>query len=561
LQAIALAEFSAMDVRVMALPGSVDRSPLRINHAIRAARGEYIYLTSSRHLHDRGSMVDLIDALNAAAAAAVHPLVLDSNGLVADAGVVYPAGTDPVGLLGGLPPDWADWSSSIVEVPGGTFPLLARGTTVRAVRGLNTKLRQLWVDVDASQRMAVHDSKPVVLKTDNWVRLRETSAFAPRDGAEQDVRMFASLWPEPPGGTEAALAAAGVAVSVDGFRSLSTPLRPAAWTRPVWRPVHRETKAVVDRADIPLQWSIKTAAPADGRAVSWGDFHFAHSLAAALRTLGERASVDYSTNAERATAGADDVVVNLRGLKNFPVPAGATSLIWVISHPDKVSAHELAAYDLRYAASSSWPALMGEQWGVEIKTLLQCTDPERFYIDDEPVKEVEGKLVMVGNSRRQYRPAAYETANAGLPVAIYGNGWEDFVGAEYIAGAYVPNEDLRRYYRTALWALNDHWTDMRDNGFVSNRIFDVLASGGRLLTDDVVGLEGLFPDDVLPSGPATFGSPVDLLAIVQSGPAKYYTDASLRAVSEYVRTAHSFEARARVMLEDVRRLRSARGQS
>ena len=50
--------------------------------------------------------------------------------------------------------------------------------------------------------------------------------------------------------------------------------------------------------------------------------------------------------------------------------------------------------------------------------------------------------------------------------------------------------------------LNDHWEDMRVEGFVSNRIFDVLATEPRLLTDEVAGLA-----EVLGDGLTTWSHP------------------------------------------------------
>ena len=559
LQSTSLVEFaSSGNVRVLPVAGGADRVPLRINHALRAARGEHVLLTTVDHRFYEGSVADLIAVMKETDAAAVHPVVIDKNRLIADAGVVYsPDGRNPVGLLAGLPADWPSWRQPAISVPGATLPLLFRATNAREITGMNTKLKQLWVDIDMSQRAARAEAKPVMVSTQCVVQVLEPSVLAVRDGSEADVQMYASLWPEPPQGSEDAFREAGVVPLFEGFTAISSPKNPTTWTHATWRP-RGWVDRITDRPEAPLHWSIKTAAPADERAASWGDFHFANSLAAALRSLGQRASVDYGTNAARRTANADDVVLNLRGLKNVQLPAGATSLIWVISHPDLVTAKELRAYDLRYAASMSWPDLVAEQWGVAVKPLLQCTDPERFFVDDHKVPEVEGKLLMVGNSRNQYRPAAWQTANAGLPVAIYGNGWEKFVDAKYIAGSYVPNEELRRYYRSAEWALNDHWSDMREQGFISNRIFDVLASGGRLLTDDVAGLSGLFPSEALPHGVATFATPVELLTIAEIGPAKFYDDEILRAISGHVRREHSFEARARVMLEDVRELRARR---
>ncbi|MFT4230675.1 MAG: glycosyltransferase [Microbacterium sp.] len=560
IQAVVLSEFSTLDVRVLPIVGANDRVPLRINHALRAARGEYVYIATAQQTYTQGTILELVDELRSADAAAVHPLVLDKRRLIADAGIVYaPGGRDPVGLLHGLPAGWGSLPGTAIEVPGATLPLLMRASTIRDIGGLNTRLQQLWVDVDASQRAALHESRPVVVRADNVVQSPGSTPFDPKKGAEHDVRMFASLWPTPPVGSAQALASVGASAAFEGFTAASVPGSPDLWSRAVWRPRdERWTESIVHRPERPLQWSIKTAAPADERSLLWGDFHFANSLADALRSLGERVSVDYGSNVDRNTANADDVALVLRGLKEVPLPTGATSVIWVISHPDAVTANELRAYDLRYAASATWPAVMADQWDVEIAPLLQCTDPERFFIDDVRVPEVHGKLVMVGNSRKQYRPAACEAAAAGLPLAIYGGNWEEFVDPAYIAGSYVPNDELRRYYRSAEWALNDHWVDMRDHGFLSNRIFDVLASGGRLLTDRVTGLDGLFPREVLPLGVATFDAPIDLLAIVETGPAKFYDEATLQRISRHVRSEHSFEARARVLLDDVRRHRADR---
>ena len=40
--------------------------------------------------------------------------------------------------------------------------------------------------------------------------------------------------------------------------------------------------------------------------------------------------------------------------------------------------------------------------------------------------------------------------------------------------------------------LADHWDDMREHGFISNRIYDALACGAVVVSDDVAGLDGRF---------------------------------------------------------------------
>ncbi|MBF0817787.1 glycosyltransferase, partial [Microbacterium paludicola] len=555
-QTLLLTELARADVRVILAPEGSARTT-RLNRGLREARGEHVFVTTAALRFRTGTLADLVQTMREAEAAAVHPVVLDAQRLIADAGVIYgPHGSDPVALMRGLPEDWPTWAAPAVEVPGAPLPLLLRATTVRAIRGMNPRLRRLWADVDLAQRAARAEGKAVVLRTDVVAQALRPSAFAPTDPAKEDVLTFAELWPDPPTGSRAACDAAGASAVFGGFRSSSAPRRTDAWTHATWRPAPLPLQAS-DRPER-LQWAIKTAAPADDRAEMWGDFHFAQSLAAALRDLGQRVSIDFAHTAARATAGADDVVLTLRGLNPVPLPATATSVVWVISHPDEVTADELAAYDLRYAASTIWARRAEEQWGRPVTALLQCTDPDRFYIDDTEVPELAGKLLMVGNSRRAYRPAAWHAAHAGLPVVIYGSDWEEYVGEQHIGGTHIPNDELRRYYRSAAWSLNDHWPDMREAGFLSNRVFDVLASGGRLLTDDVAGLQDVLPGGVLPHGIAAYSSPAELLAIAARGPAEHYDDASLRAASDHVRSAHSFAARARVILEDVRRHRARR---
>ena len=92
---------------------------------------------------------------------------------------------------------------------------------------------------------------------------------------------------------------------------------------------------------------------------------------------------------------------------------------------------------------------------------------------------------------------------------------------------------------------------MREMGFVSNRIFDVLASGGRLVTDDVQGLSEVFPDSV-----ATYSSPIELMEILNRDPDEVYPPEKLAALSEVVRNEHSFDTRAGVLIDDVVDLRA-----
>jgi len=60
-------------------------------------------------------------------------------------------------------------------------------------------------------------------------------------------------------------------------------------------------------------------------------------------------------------------------------------------------------------------------------------------------------------------------------------------------------------YSSAGIVLNDHWQDMREHGYISNRVYDALACGTLVLSDEVPGLAERFGDAVV-----CFSSPEQL---------------------------------------------------
>ncbi|GAB2467344.1 hypothetical protein GCM10027063_04830 [Promicromonospora xylanilytica] len=550
----ALARLARCEVRFVSVSHDAGVSSA-VDEAVHGARGEYTVLTSARQAFRDGTLRDWLVALEESSAAVVHPVVLDDDLLVRDAGVAYPPhGKDPVPFLKGVHPDSVSWSRRWFPVPGAPAPLVARTDSVRAVQqsaGPQAPSRPsaLWADIDLSQRLAAHEGRPVVVVRDLVATCAAGGVFDDTADPDQDLAAFRAAWGRVPSGSTELFEEFDLAPVFVGLAALTVPDRPKSWTRALWLSA-RERSAVLE-APPTLRWAIKTAMPASDRARQWGDFHFAGSLAAALRELGQQVVVDYGPNDGRETSYRDDVVLMLRGLRPARLPADATSVVWVISHPEDVTARELAGYDLRYAASLTWARDTSSRWELPVRSLLQCTDSSRFYIDDDPVEDVVGKAVLVGNSRGKPRPVAVEAARSGTPFVVYGSSWERFLPSEVIAGSYVPNEIVRRYYRSAAWALNDTWPDMRDLGFVSNRVFDILASGGRLLTDDVQGLDEIVRPVLSGRGLARFTTPEELHAVLAEGSESWYDEVTLRALSDHVRTEHDFRARAAVLVEDV----------
>ena len=107
--------------------------------------------------------------------------------------------------------------------------------------------------------------------------------------------------------------------------------------------------------------------------------------------------------------------------------------------------------------------------------LHQATDPERFHPDPTgPAHE----LLFVGSSRKVRRRILADLAGTSRDVAVYGGGWTpELLDPHRLRGEWIPNDQLRRYYSSAGIVLCDHYDDMRDEGFISNRAYDALACG------------------------------------------------------------------------------------
>jgi hypothetical protein len=291
-----------------------------------------------------------------------------------------------------------------------------------------------------------------------------------------------------------------------------------------------------------LRWALRTAAPSGPRGEWWGDTHFARGLAGALRRLGQEVVVDAYPARNRSTTHLDDVTVVLRGPEPIAPPATGVRMMWIISHPEQINREGLEGFDAVFAASEPWARTASSRFGRDVRPLLQCTDPTRF----RPHGLARGSdAVFVGTARGVLRPSVVEPVRAGVPVRVYGPDWRGWIPASSIAGTGVPNSELSEVYESAGVVLNDHWPAMRERGFIANRPFDVVASGGRVISDDVEGLAEHFEGAVL-----TYRTVDELLALLRSDlDALFPHPAELTRIAARVRERDSFDARARVLLD------------
>jgi GT2 family glycosyltransferase/spore maturation protein CgeB len=256
-----------------------------------------------------------------------------------------------------------------------------------------------------------------------------------------------------------------------------------------------------------LTFCLKIGAPDRQAARRWGDLYFAESLAAELRRRGHRSTIQTLDEWELEEGLVHDVVVHLKGLSYYYPKSGQFNVLWSISHPAGLTGEECDGYDLVCVASPLFAETLRTRTHTPVAVLEQAADPWTMYQDRR--QERAHDMVYVANSRNVLRPIARGLLPTDRDLAIWGAGWDGLIDTARIRGEHVPNDELRHVYSSAGIVLNDHWDDMREHGYISNRVYDALACGTLVLSDAVPGLTERFGDAV-----ACFDSPDDLHELI-----------------------------------------------
>jgi hypothetical protein len=293
-----------------------------------------------------------------------------------------------------------------------------------------------------------------------------------------------------------------------------------------------------------LHWAVKTSVPAGPSGQGWGDLYFANEIAASLTKLGHMARVDFRNDVVHPDSANDDVVLVLRGVERIRPQAGAINLLWIISHPARVSKRELRDFDTVFAASDSWSSMTTQRTGINVTALLQATNPNKFF-PGVGESDTGDEILFVGNTRNVHRQIIKDCVEAGISPSVYGKGWDRFVSKELIKGTFVPNDEVAGMYRSAGFVLNDHWPDMAKHGFLSNRLFDAVAAGARVVSDDVAGINEIFGEAV-----AVYRTPSELADLCSKANRDMWgSQDEISKRANHVGIEHSFDQRAKVLVE------------
>lgn len=289
--------------------------------------------------------------------------------------------------------------------------------------------------------------------------------------------------------------------------------------------------------------AIKIPAPSWEESHNWGDFHMAVSLKQALERENFNVILQVLPEWDNQRGHECDSVIVFRGLSRYKVKPHQLNIMWNISHPDKVSLKEYEEYDQVYIASELWAKEISNQVSVPVATMLQCTNPDVFH---RPTAEerinYKKELLYVGNSRKVHRKLLQDLLPTTYDLSVYGKDWGELIPDKYIMGEHIPNHHLYKYYGSAGILLNDHWGDMRRKGFISNRIFDGLASAALIITDRVSSM-GMLENYV-----KVYDTPSDLARQINDclTQPESFTE-QVDSGMEYVLAEHTFDHRAKLL--------------
>ena len=502
-----------------------------------------------------GWLAPLLESLSDEQVLGAQSLLIYPDGAIQSAGVVFPRGGGlPHVLLQGFPvEDAAGMGSDPLHALTGAA-LAMRHRDVVALRGFDPLFRNGMEDVDLCLRLAERRPGHFVVRPDSRVIHHESRSPGRFARSLVNRRVLLERWAgRLPEDDVEAWGRRGYDVAGHEIRHRTAPDQRLCVAEPV---LSRQRRAQVEEGLPAMRWALKNPAPGGPEGEKWGDTHFARQLATALRALGQDVVIDHRGEFERRSGWLDDVVLLLRGVVPYTPMVDRVNLMWLISHPDMMEREEHIGWDRVYVASVSFARTLAEEWGAPAVPLLQATDPSMFH-PDLAVPDSGPRALFVGNSRRQARPMVMGAVEQDLPLTVIGGDWEELIPARFVRAPFLANAELGAAYRSAGLVLNDHWHDMRTQGFLSNRLFDAVAAGARVVTDDVVGIEEVFGDGV-----QVVRSSAELADLVNTDDldAVFGSDEVRRERAARLAAEHSFAARARVLIEDAARIRAARGQ-
>lgn len=245
---------------------------------------------------------------------------------------------------------------------------------------------------------------------------------------------------------------------------------------------------------------------------TWGDYILGQDLKAGLESCGRSVQPAYIGNYYPAKSSKTKIDIYMHGYIPFNPPDNAHKVKILYIYYPLETANTFKYKNLKNVVEPNWYSLQTELWDYDIlavasptyqkeieklgiKTIFvpQFTNPKKFFYEYSPDKAYD--ILFVGRPGYE-RISAKWAIESGFEVALFGQGWQDKAPKEFFKGDYIDNNELHKYYASAKIVLNDTREDMKKAGFISNRVFDVTASGGFLISDYMPEIEQFYGDSI-----------------------------------------------------------------
>lgn len=246
--------------------------------------------------------------------------------------------------------------------------------------------------------------------------------------------------------------------------------------------------------------------PSSGRASSPfyykkdGDFFLADDLRAGFEKLGYKVSYRFREDYDDLKLGKAGNVLYFKGYYNFKSLPGVKKdnrkRVLYLYYVEGWNEQILREVDRVVCASQKLIEENIAPLGVSAVYVSQFTNPDRFRPAHGDEIKKYSVLFVGSNHTHKGRKSVDYAIEAGADLSVFGKFWDEFLEPKYLKGQYIDNDELYRYYAGADIVLNDHREDMRYFGFVSNRIYDVTASGGFVFTDYLPEIEAVYGDSI-----------------------------------------------------------------
>lgn len=231
-----------------------------------------------------------------------------------------------------------------------------------------------------------------------------------------------------------------------------------------------------------------------------GDFFLANDLKLGFEKLGYDVEYRYREDYDKIDFGNAGNVIYFKGYYNFKnLPKDdkvGRKYVLYLYYVEDFSENILNEVDVIVSASKSVVDNILIKRGLKTAYVPQFTNPDRFKLAKKDDAFANDVLFVGSNHSREGRQSVKYAIDMNANISVYGKFWAGKLPKNVVKGLFIDNDELHKFYSNAKIVLNDHRLDMIIHGFVSNRIYDVTASGGFMLTDYLPEIEIMYGDSI-----------------------------------------------------------------